>query len=317
MNSILYIVIPCYNEEKVLPITIPLIVEKVNKLIKAKKISKDSKVLLVDDGSKDDTWTIIENSTANKKVEGLKLAGNVGHQNALLAGLMTAKEKADIVISMDSDLQDDIDAIDKFIEKYYEGSNIVYGVRSNRKRDSFLKRSTAALFYKLMSWLGAKTINNAADYRLMDRKSLMALEQYNEVNLYLRGIIPSLGYKSDKIYYERKERVAGKTKYSPRKMIALAMNGITSFSVKPIRLVALLGSIISISSIFFFIYILCSKISGTTVDGWTSLMASIWLIGGMQLLAIGIVGEYIGKIYLETKARPKYIIERTTIEKKK
>lgn len=313
--EILYIVIPCYNEEEMLPITIKALEEKITTLINDKKISQQSKVMLVDDGSKDKTWDVI--CDLNNKysfVTGIKLSRNKGHQNALLAGLMTAKERADIVISMDADLQDDINAIDGMLEKRAEGCDIVYGVRSSRKKDSFFKRFTAQAYYKLLKLMGVDIQYNHADYRLMSKKALEGLEKFKEVNLFLRGIVPMIGYKSDIVTYERNERVAGESKYPLKKMLAFAFEGITSLSIKPIRFITFLGVAIFTISIILIIYFFVIWLAGKTVTGWTTIVLSLWALGGLQLLAIGIVGEYIGKIYLETKERPKFIIE-TDLEK--
>ena len=316
-NSILYVVVPCYNEEEVLKETTNRLNDKLKGMINSKKISSKSKVLYVNDGSKDNTWEIIKNiSKDNSMFTGLTLSRNRGHQNALLAGLMTAKEYADVVISMDADLQDDINAIDEMIDKYYEGSDIVYGVRSARKTDTFFKKTTAQSFYKLMEKMGVEIIYNHADYRLASKRVLNELEKYEEVNLFLRGMFPLIGFKSDIVYYERSERFAGESKYPLKKMLNFAWDGITSFSVKPIRLVLSLGLIIFFVSIIMMVYSLISKFSGNAVDGWTFIVCSIWLVGGIQMLSIGIIGEYIGKIYNETKHRPKYIISENLMEKK-
>lgn len=309
-SQTLYIVIPCFNEEAVLRETAKRIRFKINKLIVSGKISEDSKVLFVNDGSGDSTWDIIaELHSMNKLYYGVNLSRNRGHQNALLAGLMVAKEKADIVISMDADLQDDINAIDEMIDKYHEGNDIVYGVRNKRETDTLFKRVTAELFYKLMKALGADTVYNHADYRLMSRRALTGLSDFKEVNLFLRGIVPLIGYKSDIVYYERSERFAGESKYPLKKMISFALEGITSLSVKPIRMITIMGFFIFVISLFMLIYSLIQKFTGNVVEGWSSLIVSIWAIGGAIILSIGVIGEYIGKIYLETKARPKYIIE--------
>ncbi|MBR3229706.1 MAG: glycosyltransferase family 2 protein [Bacilli bacterium] len=316
-SSILYVVVPCYNEEEVLEETTNRLNDKLKAMIKSKKISSKSRVLYVNDGSKDNTWEIIKNiSKDNSLFTGLTLSRNRGHQNALLAGLMTAKEYADVVISMDADLQDDINAIDEMIDKYYEGSDIVYGVRSARKTDTFFKKTTAQSFYKLMEKMGVEIIYNHADYRLASKRVLNELEKYEEVNLFLRGMFPLIGFKSDIVYYERNERFAGESKYPLKKMLNFAWDGITSFSVKPIRLVLSLGLIIFFVSIIMMVYSLISKFSGNAVDGWTFIVCSIWLVGGIQMLSIGIIGEYIGKIYNETKHRPKYIISENLMEKK-
>lgn len=314
-DNILYIVVPCYNEEEVLPETTKILTKKVDKLIKDKNINKNSKILFVNDGSKDNTWNIIkDNSKENKLVTGISLSKNRGHQNALLAGLLTAKSHADIIISMDADLQDDISAIDEMLEKYQEGNEIVYGVRKTRKKDSFFKKTTALIFYKLMSFLGVDCIYNHADYRLTSKKVLNALEEYGETNLFLRGIIPTIGYKSDIVYYDRGERYAGKTKYPLKKMISFAVEGITSFSIKPLTMICHIGIIILIVSIIIMIYSIVRKVTGNTVTGWAFLSISIWFIGGLQMTSIGIIGEYIGKIYYETKKRPRYIISENLLD---
>lgn len=309
-KEVLYIVIPCYNEEEVLKETTKELKTKLEKLIKDKVISEKSKVMYVNDGSKDKTWELIKTIKNKEKLfTGISLSRNRGHQNALLAGLMTAKEYADIIISMDADLQDDINAIDEMIKKYYEGNEIVYGVRSARKKDTFFKRFTAESFYKIMNKLGVEVVFNHADYRLTSKKVLNDLENFEEVNLFLRGMFPLIGYKSDVVYYERNERFAGESKYPLKKMINFAVDGITSFSVKPIRLILNVGIIIFIISIIMVIYALINKIIGNTVSGWTFIVCSIWLIAGVQILSLGVIGEYVGKIYNETKRRPKYIIE--------
>ncbi len=308
---ILYLVIPAFNEEEVLDSTSKALKEKMNNLIKNKKISRESKVLFVDDGSKDKTWHIIENLHAKDKLFiGVKLSGNRGHQFALLAGLMEAKKYADAVISMDADLQDDINVIDKMLEEYKNGNEIVYGVRSSRKKDTFFKRTTAQMFYKLMKFLGVNIIYNHADCRLMSKRALEELENFKEVNLFLRGIVPLLGFKNSIVYYERGKREAGVSKYPLKKMLAFAADGITSFSIKPLRFILAIGIIILVISIFIMLYALIVKILGHTVAGWTFLTISIWFIGGLQMISIGVIGEYIGKIYNETKARPRYIIEK-------
>ena len=310
MPPILYIVVPCYNEQEVLPETSRRLKAKLTDLIAADVISADSKVLFVNDGSKDNTWRMIAELHCGDSIfTGLKLSRNRGHQNALLAGLMTAKELADIVISMDADLQDDIDAVDRFIEAYNQGNDVVYGVRSKRDTDTAFKRTTAAGFYKFMRALGVDSVDNHADYRLMSKRALDALAQYGEINLFLRGIVPLVGFSSTIVTYERGERFAGESKYPLKKMIALALDGITSFSIKPIRLILSLGVIIFLLSLIILLYTLISKLSGNASAGWTSTVASIWMIGGIQLLSLGVIGEYIGKIYAETKHRPRYIIE--------
>lgn len=307
----LYIVVPCYNEEEVLHETTKRLKEKLDKLIKNKKIKKDSKVLYVNDGSKDNTWAIIEEINKNDKMfTGISLSRNRGHQNALVAGLLTAKEHADIIISMDADLQDDINAIDEMIEKNNNGCDIVYGVRNKREKDSWFKRTTAEGFYKFMKIMGVDVVFNHADYRLTSKRVLDNFADYHEVNLFLRGIFPLIGFKSDIVYYERNERFAGVSKYPLKKMLNFAWDGITSFSVKPIRMVLNIGIIMFVISIIMLIYALTVKILGNTVSGWTFIICSIWMIAGVQMLSLGIIGEYIGKIYSETKARPRFIIEK-------
>ena len=306
----LYLVIPCYNEEEVLPETSKQLRAKMETLMAAGKISKESRIVFVNDGSKDRTWEIIESlHKENPLFQGIKLSRNKGHQNALLAGLMTVKEHCDMAISMDADLQDDIDAIDGMLEKYAEGCDIVYGVRNARDTDTAFKRKTAEGYYKVMGLLGADIVYNHADYRLMSKRALDGLEQFKEVNLFLRGVVPMIGYKSDKVYYARKERFAGESKYPLKKMLAFAWEGLTSLSVKQIRMIMTLGSVIFLVSIAMLIYSLVRHAMGATLVGWTSTVVSIWAIGGLQLLAIGIIGEYIGKVYLETKQRPKFIVE--------
>ncbi len=308
-KNILYVVIPCYNEEEVLQETTKKLKEKLKSLISEKKISKNSKVMYVNDGSRDATWSLIKKINAEEKLfTGISLSRNRGHQNALLAGLMVAREYADVVISMDADLQDDVDAIDEMLKKYAEGNAIVYGVRSSRKKDTFFKKTTAQGFYKFMHLMGVEIVFNHADYRLTSKRVLKDLETFKEVNLFLRGIFPLIGYKSDVVYYERSKRFAGESKYPLRKMLNFALDGITSFSVKPLRLILNLGVIIFIISILMLIYFLVIKIEGKAVQGWTFIVCSIWFISGLQMLSLGIIGEYIGKIYSETKERPRYII---------
>lgn len=306
----LAIVVPCYNEEEMLHITSETLSLLIIDLIEKNKISKDSFVLFVNDGSKDNTWALIEEE--HKKtphIFGLKLAGNVGHQYALTAGLVVAKDMADVTISIDADLQDDINVIEEMIDKFHQGNDIVYGVRNKRKTDSFFKRTTAQLFYKFMKWMGVKTIYNHADFRLMSKRAVNYFAKFEETNLFLRGMMPLIGYKTDSVFYERKERVAGESKYPLKKMISLAMNGITSFSVKPITFIFNVGLLIVFLCFVAGIYALVSHCIGKTVPGWTSLMLSLWFIGGVQLLCIGLLGEYIGKIYIEVKKRPRYNIE--------
>ena len=310
MEDKLYVVIPCYNEEEVLPETAKRLKDKFVSLIAANKISDDSRVCFVNDGSKDKTWEIIEElHESDKLYSGINLSRNRGHQNALLAGLMTVMDKADMIISMDADLQDDINAMDEMIDKYLNGIDIVYGVRSRRAKDTFFKRVTAEGFYKIMNRLGANTVFNHADYRLLSKRALQGLAGYNEVNLFLRGIIPMIGYKSDVVYYERAERFAGESKYPLGKMIGFAVEGVTSLSIKPIRYITALGFAVFLVSIAMLIYSFVRHFLGHTIVGWTTLMVSIWAIGGLILFSIGVVGEYVGKIYLETKGRPRYIIE--------
>lgn len=308
-KNVLYVVVPCYNEEEVLKETTKRLKEKLKNLIKEKMISNKSKVMYVNDGSKDKTWKIIkEINNKGKMFTGISLSRNKGHQNALLAGLMTAKNYADVVISMDADLQDDINTIDEMIAKYNNGCDIVYGVRSSRKKDSWFKKTTAQGFYKFMRFMGVEVVYNHADYRLTSKRVLDAFEDYKEVNLFLRGMFPLVGFKSDVVYYERKERFAGESKYPLKKMLNFAWDGITSFSVRPIRLILNLGIIMFIVSLLVLIYSLVVKLLGRTVDGWTFIVCSIWLVSGVQMLSLGIIGEYIGKVYSETKRRPRYIV---------
>lgn len=306
----LMIVVPCFNEEEVLPTSLKELISAVENLIKKEKISRDSGILFVNDGSRDRTWEHI--SKAHKEsnyVYGLNLAGNVGHQNALLAGLNTVKDICDVSVSIDADLQDDVGVIEEMIDKYYSGADIVYGVRSERKTDSFFKRFTAQTFYKFMSAMGVKSVYNHADFRLMSARVMQALSLYKERNLFLRGIVPQIGYKTDCVYYVRKQRMAGESKYPFKKMLSFAFDGITSFSIKPIKMVTALGAVIVVCSVIAFIYTMISYFMGHTVPGWSSLMISIWFLGGVQLLSVGIVGQYVGKTYIESKERPQYIIE--------
>ena len=316
MNNTLYIVVPCYNEEEVLPETSKRLRAKLEHLTEARKISPDSRILFVNDGSKDRTWELISRLHADCPLFcGVDLSRNRGHQNALLAGLMTAKDRADMVISMDADLQDDIDAVDAMVDKYLEGVDIVYGVRSSRKTDTFFKRFTAESFYRLMNAMGAESVFNHADYRLMSRRALEGLAQFKEVNLFLRGIIPMIGYRTDTVEYERGERFAGESKYPLKKMLAFALEGITSLSVKPLRLITGLGFVIFLISLIMIVYNIVRWAAGATVPGWASLSCSVWLMGGLILLGLGVVGEYIGKIYLESKERPRFIIREVLEEK--
>lgn len=306
----LMIVVPCFNEEDVFPSSAERLIAVIENLINKEKISADSGILFVNDGSRDRTWELISKAfKASKYVYGINLAGNVGHQNALLAGLNTVKDICDISVSIDADLQDDVGVIEEMIDKYYDGADIVYGVRTERKTDSFFKRFTAQSFYKFMSAMGVESVYNHADFRLMSARAMQELSLYKERNLFLRGIVPKIGYKTDCVYYARKERTAGESKYPLKKMLSFALDGITSFSIKPITMVALLGAIIIACSVIAFIYTLISYFVGHTVPGWSSLMISIWFLGGVQLFSVGIVGQYVGKAYIETKERPRYNIE--------
>lgn len=314
-QDILYIVVPCYNEQEVLPITTPKLIEQLNALVEAQLIDKESRILYVNDGSIDDTWRLIEQYTQqHPQVCGVKLAGNVGHQNALLAGLEAASERADITISIDADLQDDVAVMRDMVQKYHEGCDIVYGVRRERKTDTWFKRNSALAFYKLMKRLGVKSIYNHADYRLMSRRAVKQLLNYRERNLFLRGIVPLVGYRTDSVFYDRSERLAGESKYPLSKMINFAVNGITSFSIKPVRMVLTLGIIFTLIALGILVYVLIAYFSGRTVSGWASLILSLWFIGGCVLIGLGIVGEYIGKIYIEVKDRPRYNIEKEIIQ---
>ena len=307
----IYLVLPCYNEEAVLHETSSRLKVKMNQLISENKISKDSRVTFVDDGRKDNTWSIIEElKESDELFAGVKLSRNRGHQNALLAGLMTVKDYCDAAISLDADLQDDINVIDKFIDRFIDGCDVVYGVRSDRKTDTVFKRTTAQGFYKVMKLLGVDIVYNHADYRLMSKRALDALEEFEEVNLFLRGIVPLIGYKSDVVLYERNERFAGESKYPLKKMLSFAFEGITSFSVKPIKLILDIGIIMFTTRFLFLIYFIALWCLGKTVEGWATIVASIWMLGGIQLLCLGVIGEYIGKIYIETKKRPKFIIDK-------
>lgn len=311
MPDILYMVVPCYNEEEVLPETSKRLEEKLNGLISAGKISEKSRILFVNDGSKDRTWELISELHASDPIfSGVDLTRNRGHQNALLAGLMTAKDRCDMTISMDADLQDDVDAVDRMVERYYEGCDIVYGVRSARKTDTFFKRFTAESFYKLINSMGAETVYNHADYRLMSRRALEGLAGFKEVNLFLRGIVPMVGYKTGVVEYERGERFAGESKYPLKKMLAFALEGITSLSTKPLQMITGLGFLIFLISIIMIVTFIVKWARGVTVAGWATVVCSVWAIGGLILLALGVIGEYIGKIYLETKARPRFLIRQ-------
>lgn len=309
-KTVLYLVVPCYNEEAVLDETAKQLTRKLEGLMEGGKISDASRILFVNDGSKDQTWMIIRRLHDEYNcVSGINLSRNRGHQNAVLAGLMYAKEHADVAISLDADLQDDVDAIDEMMEKYEAGKDVVYGVRSSRKKDTFFKKTTAEGFYKIMGWMGVDIVFNHADYRLMSKRVLDELENYKEVHLFLRGMVPLIGYPSDTVYYERHERFAGESKYPLKKMLAFAFDGISSFSVKPIRFIVWLGFFVFFVSLAILAYSIVRHVMGHTVLGWSSLIVSIWALGGLQLLAIGIIGEYIGKVYMETKGRPKYAIQ--------
>ncbi|MBQ7288699.1 MAG: glycosyltransferase family 2 protein [Clostridia bacterium] len=315
MKEILHIVIPCYNEEAVFAQTAQTLTDVLKDLIRKQKIAEESRLLFVDDGSRDATWQmIVQAHKDNPYVCGVKLAGNVGHQNALFAGLMAAKTHCDISISIDADLQDDVTAIEKMVDRYHEGCEIVYGVRNDRKSDTFFKRFTAQGFYKLMKRLGVKTVYNHADFRLMSARALEALKQYGERNLYLRGVVASMGFKTDCVYYVRGERKAGESKYPVKKMLSFAFDGITSFSAKPIQRITALGVLITVLALCAALYSLVMYFIGRTIPGWTSLILSIWFLGGMQLAAIGLIGQYIGKIYVETKQRPRYHIEEVCMD---
>ena len=310
-KPIIVFIVPCFNEEEVLPDTTVRLFQKIYDLISGQVISEKSGLLFVDDGSTDNTWNLIEQfHKENPLISGIKLSGNRGHQHALLCGLLEVKNHVDAAISIDADLQDDINVIDNMIEIYNKGVEIVYGVRSNRKTDSIFKRTTAQTFYHFMRLLGVNVIYNHADFRLIGKNALNALSEYGEVNIFLRGIIPLLGFKTSIVYYKRSERKAGKSKYPLKKMMLFAFEGITSFSIKPIRLITLLGVLLFTASIAMIVYFLTRYFSGYTVTGWASIVCSLWGIGGLIIFSIGIIGEYIGKIYLETKHRPKYHIEQ-------
>lgn len=311
MAAVVYLVVPCYNEEEVLPEASKRLIAKLKGLMEKELASEESRILFVDDGSKDKTWELIAGlHESTPYVCGLKLSRNRGHQYALLAGLMAARELCDCAISLDADLQDDIEVFDEFLENYQDGCDIVYGVRKSRETDTRFKRGSAQLFYKFLNLMGVEVLYNHADYRLMSRRALEALSEYKEVNLFLRGIVPLIGYKSAVVYYERHERLAGKSKYPLSKMLSLAADGILSFSIKPIRIISSLGFLIAFCSIIALLYALISKLCGAAVSGWTAIVVSIWLLGGIQLLCLGVIGEYIGRIYSEVKQRPKYIVEQ-------
>lgn len=313
MKPVLYLVIPCYNEEEVLPITAPQFLNKIDELILDGEISADSKILFVNDGSKDKTWHIISDlAKTDSRYIGISLSRNRGHQNALLAGLNEAAEKCDITISIDCDGQDDINAVDQMVAEYKNGADVVYGVRLSRKKDGFFKRTSAQSFYKIMNAMGVEVVYNHADYRLMSSKVIKALADFKEVNIFLRGMVPLVGFKSTCVYYDRNERLAGKSKYPLSKMISLALNGITSLSIKPIRLITIFGLIVAAVSLIGVIWSVVTNLLGRAVTGWASTVSIVCLLGGIQLLSLGVIGEYVGKIYLETKARPRYIISEKT-----
>ena len=309
-SPILFIIVPCYNEQEALPITAKRLTELTDDMIFRELIDPASRIMLVDDGSKDETWRVISDLHASDaRFEGVKLAHNAGHMNALWAGMTLSAERCDCVITIDADLQDDVNAMYGFLEEYRKGADVVYGVRSSRKTDTAFKRTTAQGFYKLMKKLGVDMVYNHADYRLLSARALQALLSFGEVNMFLRGMVPMLGFNTAQVYYERGERVAGESKYPLKKMIAFAMEGITSFSNRPIRYILLLGALCALLGLAMAVYVIVSLARGNTVAGWASTMMSIWLLGGLQLMALGVIGEYVGKIYMETKRRPKFILE--------
>ncbi len=315
MRPTLFLVIPCYNEEEVLPVTVPVFLEKLKTLISGGRISSDSRILFVDDGSRDSTWNINKAlSSKTEYIKGISLSRNHGHQKALLAGLSEAMDKCDITVSIDCDGQDDINAIDKMLEEYSSGSEIVYGVRRSRQTDSFLKRSTARLFYKMMSFMGVETVYDHADYRLVSAKALKSFSDFKEVNIFLRGMFPLVGFRSTCVYYDRTCRVAGKSKYTPARMLSLALDGITSLSVKPIRIITAFGCLVALLSFIGILWSVIVQLAGKSVAGWASITSILCFLGGVQLISLGIIGEYIGKIYLETKGRPRFIIAEKTEE---
>lgn len=310
MAPVLYVVLPCYNEEAILQMSADKLLEKYGRLLNEGKISPESRLLFVNDGSRDKTWDIIQRLfSQHAEIAGVNLSRNRGHQHAVHAGLMVAKEKADVAISIDADLQQDIEAIDKMLEKYENGCDIVFGVRNDRGTDGFIKKITALGFYKLMQLMGCEVIKNHADYRLMSKRAIESLSEYNEVNLFLRGLVPELGYKTDIVYFDVKDREAGESKYTMKKMIAFAVDGITSFSIKPLQLITFVGFIVLLISVFMICSTIYDYFNGNAVEGWPTTVCSIWFLGSVQLISTGIIGEYIGKIYMETKARPKYHIE--------
>ncbi|MBC2011406.1 glycosyltransferase family 2 protein [Listeria marthii] len=313
----LTVVVPCYNEEEVLSESVTQLTNIIQKLVMSESISDKSQIMFVDDGSKDKTWELIQQySESNEHVSGLKLSRNYGHQGALLAGLTEAHAYSDCVVSIDADLQDDVNAIIEFIEKYHEGFDVVYGVRDKRDTDTYFKRNSALAFYRIMSKLGVNMVPNHADYRLLSKRALTEFLRYKEENMFIRGIVPLLGFKSTKVFYNRNERFAGESKYPLKKMVLFAVDGITSFSVAPIRLLLVLGSVIFMIGVVMGIYAIIQKIVGAVVPGWTSLIVSLWLIGGIQLIGIGVLGEYIGKIFKQVKERPRFTIEENVFEMK-
>lgn len=315
MQPILGLVIPCYNEQEVLHSTIQQLSDVLQSLVAEELISPKSKLFFVDDGSRDATWTIIETSSKSfPVVNGIKLAGNVGHQNALMAGLTVANPYCDALISIDADLQDDTNVIRDMVLKFINGTDIVYGVRQSRETDTFFKKNSALFFYRTMSALGAKTVFNHADYRLMSKRAVCKLLEYRERNLFIRGIVPLIGFKSDTVYYNRHARTAGESKYPLKKMVSFAIDGITSFSIRPIRLIFSVGIIMLIATISVSLYALCAYFAGRAWPGWTSLMLSLWFIGSLVLIALGIIGEYVGKIYIETKDRPRFFVEKSIVD---
>ena len=317
MSNILYMIVPCYNEEEVLPETAQRLREKYTYLISNRMVDAESKIVFVNDGSKDRTWELIEQLHASDSIfSGINLSRNKGHQNAVLAGLMVAKDYCDMAITMDADLQDDINAIDGMLEKYFEGNDVVYGVRSSRETDTFFKRFTAEGFYKFMKMMGVDIVFNHADFRLMSSRVLDALSQYGEVNLFIRGIIPEIGFKSENVYYKRYERFAGESKYPLKKMISFAVDGITSFSVKPLRIITNIGMILFVISILAFLWVFIGGLTRQTETGWPSMMGSLWALGGLQIFFLGIIGEYVGKIYFEAKKRPRFIIKDILLDQK-
>ena len=310
-NSVLAIVVPCYNEQEVLPLTNKRLRALLDSMMQDRLVSSDSYIMYVNDGSRDDTWSMIAGySEQDTHVRGLKLAGNVGHQNALMAGLETARQDADITVSIDADLQDDINVIPEMVKKFDEGNDIVYGVRRKRETDTFFKRTTAQMFYKFMSSMGVKSVYNHADFRLMSRRAVDALCQYEERNLFLRGLVPLIGYKTDSVYYDRSAREAGESKYPLSKMLSFAIDGITSFSVKPLRLIFYLGAVFMLISLAILIYVIVALCQGRGVQGWASLMLSIWFVGGCVLICLSVIAAYIGRIFTESKHRPRYNIEK-------